>query len=129
MSARLRCVIVDDDPDFLTLIGIALGRVCPALEVISFHSGLEALGYVNSHHTDLIITDFHMPLLDGLRLTHHVRAAGKTIPIIVMSGDPIEAQALAMGADIFLPKKDIPGCLKEIIERLGFKRRIVPTSK
>lgn len=117
MTTHPRCVLVDDDPDFMALVRHCLARLRPSLEIIPFSSGLEALGYLARHSTDLLITDFRMPFLDGLRLTRHVRAADKDVPIVVMSADEIEPQARAAGATAFVPKRDLRDRLGAILDR------------
>jgi DNA-binding response OmpR family regulator len=45
-----------------------------------------------------------LPDLDGLALTRRLRAAGQTIPILIVSALLAERRALDAGADAFLPK-------------------------
>lgn len=112
-------VLVDDDPDGLTLTRVFLLRVWPDLEVVTFSNGLEALAYLVSAPASLVLTDFRMPGMDGLQLTGHLRSMGNQVPIIVMSGNPVEPQALAAGADAFLRKSDIPAKLGGVLHSLG----------
>lgn len=118
-----RCVLVDDDPDYMGFVRLCLARLCPRLEIVAFSSSLEALGYLRRHHADLLITDFRMPFLDGLRLTSTVRKVDGDVPIIMMSGDEVAAEALAKGANVFVPKRSIPGDLARAIQHLGFPVR------
>ena len=122
MSAPPRCVLVDDDPEFMALVRLYLVRVSPRLEIVPFTCSLEAMGFLDRHHADLLITDFRMPLLDGLRLTRHVREADSHVPIVVMSGEEIGPQALAQGASAFVPKHDLLACIGEILDRFGLPR-------
>ncbi|MEK6895164.1 MAG: response regulator [Nanoarchaeota archaeon] len=52
----------------------------------------------------MIITDYQMPLLDGLEAVRQIRKFDKIIPIIVQSGMPIEKLALEAGASEYLDK-------------------------
>lgn len=112
-------MVVDDDPDVLTLTRVFLLRVWPDLEVVTFSNGLEALAYLVSAPASFVLTDFRMPEMDGLQLTGHLRSMENPVPIIVMSGNPIEAQALAVGADVFLLKNDLRAKLGEVLQSLG----------
>ena len=112
-------MLVDDDPDVLTLTRVFLLRIWPDLEVVTFSNGLEALAYLVGEPANLVLTDFRMPEMDGLELTSHLRSMENQVPVIVMSGNPIEAQALAAGADAFLAKNDIPAKLGEALVSLG----------
>lgn len=116
-------MLVDDDPDVLTLTRVFLLRMWPDLEVVTFPNGLEALAYLVGAPANLVLTDFRMPEMDGLQLTSHLRSMENQVPIIVMSGNPIEAQALSAGADAFLRKSDIPAKLSEVLHSL----RLLPT--
>lgn len=68
----------------------------------------------------LVLTDLHMPEMDGLTLTRHIRAAehrdaqlGRT-PIIALSGDAVDEQCVVCvgaGMDDFLAK---PTLLREL---------------
>jgi CheY-like chemotaxis protein len=121
MMSHPVCVLVDDDPDFISFVRVCLWRVCPGLEIQTFSSGAEALGFMIRHHADLLLTDFRMPGLDGLGLTREVRAAGseRDVPIVIMSGDDIESAALASGADVFVPKNDLMSRLTGLLQRFG----------
>ncbi len=71
--------------------------------------GAEALKRFAAGEYDLVVTDVHMPRLDGLKLIHHIRsgARGSRVPILVVTTDrtPAErARALGAGASAFLSK-------------------------
>jgi two-component system response regulator FixJ len=56
---------------------------------------------------DCLITDLRMPGIGGLKLLERLRAAGSSIPIIVVTSvtdSATRAQALAGGAQAFLAK-------------------------
>ena len=94
MSAPSRCVLVDGDPEFMALVRLYLVRVSPRLEIVSFSCPLEAMGFLDRHHADLLITDFRMPLLDGLRLTRHLSQAPDTPGARAALGAPIDHEQL-----------------------------------
>lgn len=120
MVGHPQCVLVDDDPDFVTFVRVCLWRICPEMEITAFFSGFEAVGYLAGRHADLLITDFKMPVLDGLELTRRARASDEHLPIVVMSGDAIETEALASGASEFVPKYDLATRLASAMARFGF---------
>ena len=71
--------------------------------------GAEGLKRFASADYDLVVTDIHMPLLDGLKLIHHIRAGarGASVPILVVTTDKTDserARALGVGASAFLSK-------------------------
>jgi CheY-like chemotaxis protein len=124
MHERPRCVLVDDDRDFLLLGQRLLSTLAPELEVIAFSSGTEALDYLKHNQASLVITDFRMPDVDGLQLTSTVRLADKEIPIVMISGDEIEDEALIRGASAFIPKRTLARQLASVIRALGIPVRV-----
>lgn len=58
---------------------------------------------------DLVLTDLNMPLLDGLKLIHHIRAGERRndVPILVVTTEAAEvdrARAMGLGASAYLVK-------------------------
>lgn len=69
--------------------------------------GLEALQLVQEHPFDLILTDLHMPHLDGLGLTAALRERGFNQPIFAVTAAMSEADRVALlsaGANAVLTK-------------------------
>jgi CheY-like chemotaxis protein len=118
----MRCTLVDDDPDFISIVRIWLWRLHAQLEIVAFASAADAMRFLASHRVDLLITDFKMPGANGLELVHDIRAreADRHLPIIVMSGEDIEPEALAAGADAFVSKRDLHVRLGPTLEAVGF---------
>jgi FixJ family two-component response regulator len=76
-------------------------------EALTFASGEQFLTSERLRDTACIITDLHMPGLDGLSLQSRLLAEGRLIPIIFITAYPKEAartRALAAGAVAFLSK-------------------------
>jgi DNA-binding response OmpR family regulator len=61
--ARARILLVDDDPMITELVVDMLGM--EGYDVDTATNGIEALQKLESQRYDLIITDLHMPKLDG----------------------------------------------------------------
>jgi CheY-like chemotaxis protein/HPt (histidine-containing phosphotransfer) domain-containing protein len=81
-------------------------------QVISVQNGQEAIDLIESgeHQFDAILTDRHMPVMDGLETTRRIRKMGSpydAMPIIGITASVIEfelKQCLAAGMDAVLPK-------------------------
>ena len=81
-------------------------------QVISVQNGQEAIDLIENgeHHFDAILTDRHMPVMDGLAATRRIRKMGSpydSMPIIGITASVIEfelRQCLAAGMDAVLPK-------------------------
>jgi len=79
-------------------------------KVIAVAHGEEALGMLKTHDDiSLILTDYNMPVMNGLELTHEIRKiySKKHLSIIALSGssdDEIIALFLKQGANDFIKK-------------------------
>jgi CheY-like chemotaxis protein len=84
-------------------------------------NGEEALGMLASgeHNFDLILMDIHMPIMDGLVTTEHIRV-GETIPIIALSANntsKIKKLAEEKGMNGFLNKPVTKRLLVEELDK------------
>lgn len=123
MEAAPRFLLVDDDGLFRALARRFLSMNCPDVDVIECGDGIDALEFLVRNRVDLIITDFRMPFVNGLRLTAAVRAADRNVPIVLISGEDISQEALEQGANAFIQKSALVGQLARVLSRLGFKTR------
>ncbi|MEO7412073.1 MAG: response regulator [Opitutaceae bacterium] len=124
MSAKPRCVIVDDDPDFLIFAGSFTVRIRPDFEVTEFPGGLAALEFLAKNQVDLVITDYRMPGMNGLQLASAVRWIYPAMPIVLMSGDDLEKEAVKQGISAFVAKRSFTADLTSAIQRLRIPARI-----
>ena len=100
-------LIVDDNE--LVRKSLAAALVSNETAVITAANGKEGLKEASENHPDLIVTDVHMPELDGLAMIDKIRAEewGKKVPILIMTIDE-EAEsinkALAAGVTVYISK-------------------------
>lgn len=87
MRARRRILIVDDDPAARELLTVILD--CDEWQVESAPDGESALRRVEAGRFDLILTDIHMPGMDGLTLLRRIHEIVPGAPVIVMTADNI----------------------------------------
>ena len=69
--------------------------------------GEEALRLLRSKGADLLVSDVHMPRMDGLTLTRRVRSEAALTPIVLISSldsDADQERARDAGASAYLPK-------------------------
>ena len=100
---RTRILVVDDDPEVVTLIKNLLGK---AYDSRGARDGQEALKTLEEWPADLVILDLVMNGLDGFSVCQHLRQYS-VIPILVLSGrqsDQDKVRALDLGADDYLTK-------------------------
>jgi two-component system KDP operon response regulator KdpE len=99
-----KVLVVDDDQSLLKALRI--GLTARGDEVLTAHTGTEAVNQVALAGPDLIILDLGLPDIDGLEVCRRVRAFSD-VPILVLSayGDERrKVEALDCGADDFVTK-------------------------
>ena len=99
--------IVDDQPALLQMLRFALNF--QGVTVIEAFDGTDALEKIATQHIDLLITDWQMPVMDGLELVRSLRKieAYADLPTIVIScRDDLEArkEARSLGVILWLKK-------------------------
>ncbi len=82
---RKRVLLVDDDRQVRELTRFIIESEIP-LEVYEATNGKDAFDLLQNKEYDLLITDIYMPEMDGIELIYKLKAAGSSIPIIVVSG-------------------------------------------
>jgi len=99
-ASNINALIVDDESQIATLLSDYLHTKGANTSVAK--DGVDALRQLDSSKFDLVITDFNMPVMDGLELIKKIRAADsyKGIKIILTTGrangsDFIEALSLS----------------------------------
>lgn len=78
-----RVLIVDDEPDILELLELALTRM--GLEVECANGVQQALQRLVSSKFDLCLTDMRMPDGDGLAVLRHISENGLDLPVAVIT--------------------------------------------
>lgn len=112
----MRILIVEDDRETADFISRGLSQA--GLRTVHAADGLEGLIKLRSESFDLAVVDLMLPKLDGLSLIGEVRAAGLTLPIIVLSAkDSVESKikGLEKGGDDYMAK---PFSFAELLARI-----------
>jgi CheY-like chemotaxis protein len=128
--ANRHVLVAEDHPVNRALIARQLDRLGYTHTVVE--DGERALAVLAAGGIDLLITDCHMPGLDGLALTRRIRAAepsGRHLPVIALSASALPEQArrcLEAGADDFLAK---PVRLDQLAGKLAHHLRPSPASQ
>ena len=81
-------------------------------------NGQECIDYISSNHTDLILMDCHMPVMDGFEATRVLRKNSCTIPIIALTANAQESdrlECLEVGMNDFLSKPFKKEALEKVI--------------
>lgn len=121
---KLRLLLAEDEPSTLEFLGEILS---PEYEVSAFLTGKQAWAAAQNAPPDVVLSDLHLPDLDGISLTRKLRAnAGTAItPIILLTAsNKVEMllEGLEAGADDFLLKPFRP---QELLARLRSIHRLI----
>jgi signal transduction histidine kinase/response regulator of citrate/malate metabolism len=105
---RLRVLVVEDNTDQAMLVGSALRRHTPPMDVTLVATAQECLDALAGSSYSAILLDHHLPGTTGLELLPAIQARGVAMPPIVMvtgQGDErIAVQAMKAGAADYVIK-------------------------
>ena len=114
-----RILLVDDDPDFLSLLSLKLKKT--GYEIITCMSGREALELAESIMPEVILLDVTMPDMDGFEVKERLNKnfITSSIPVLFLSANnatDAKVKGLQIGADDYISK---PFATRELIERIN----------
>lgn len=88
ISDMRKILVVDDEESVRKTLARALKRL--SLEVWEAEDGEKGLELALSNAFDLVITDYQMPMLDGMELIARCRQQYPKLPFILISGEQLE---------------------------------------
>lgn len=99
-----KILLVDDNRDGLLVRRLVLEEA--GFEVQMANGGHEALDLFSSDRFDVVVTDYRMPLMNGVELIALLRAVEANARIILLSGfvEPLGLTEANTGADIVIAK-------------------------
>jgi len=100
MVGKPRVLVVDDDPDKLSLLEVALTMA--GYEVQTALDGEEGLVTLASFEADLVVSDVMMPRMNGYELARKIRENPQTkfIPIILQTSAGLRAADQRLGSEV-----------------------------
>ena len=124
MPDQKRILVVDDEPDFASIVQTNLESEGFTVEVA--FDGVQGLEKVKENAPDLVILDVMMPEKDGYKMAKELKNNPTTedIPIIMLTavGDHVtttrysHADGMSMEADDYLPK---PASAEQILQSVN----------
>jgi len=107
-------LVVDDSESIREVVSFTLEN--EGYHVLKGNDGKDALQHLNGTAIDLIITDLHMPEMDGIALIRHVRTLPdyKTVPILFLTTESQaekKMEAKEAGATGWIVKPFVPAKL------------------
>ena len=110
MTEKIDALYVDDEVDLLNLGKIFLEHLGD-FRVTIIAQPTEAIDLINKQSFDAIISDYQMPVINGIEFLRKIRTSGNSIPFILFTGkgrEEVVIQALNEGADFYIQKGGDP---------------------
>lgn len=103
MENRKRILAVDDEPNMRRLLEISLRQA--GYQPVLAANGKEALEIIHSEQIDLVVSDLHMPSMNGLALLEAIRADYEHLPFIMVTAQgevKTAVEAMKLGAKDYI---------------------------
>jgi two-component system chemotaxis response regulator CheY len=119
-----KVLTVDDSVTIRMVIKRTLTQA--GYEVLEAPNGIEALKIIESTELNLVISDYNMPVMNGLELMTEVKnnpvyKLNKFIPFVMLTavmGEDLKEKATHVGARAYLMKPFQPAQVLEIVQKL-----------
>lgn len=108
---NIRILHLDDEPIILDITRMYLERT-GKIQVDCVSEAKEALRLLATSRYDAIISDYEMPVMDGIEFLKEVRECGYDLPFILFTGrgrEEVVIRAFNNGATFYLQKGGDPG--------------------
>lgn len=118
---RTGCLIcvVDDDEEVRESVGTFFRSA--GIKLVKFAAAEDLLAFPDLAGMDFLITDLHMPGMNGLELQRELQRRGHQVPVILMTAFPTpeaREEAKRLGIAAFVTKPTDPEMLLEQVEAL-----------
>ncbi len=112
-----KVLIVDDDPMLLTILTESMKKYHNIFQVVTAKDGLAAIKAMQKESFQLVITDLHMPMINGLVLLSYINKNHPNIPCIVMTafGTPFLKKRLQRDISHYIEK---PFEIEELVQAI-----------
>lgn len=124
MESRPRILVIDDEPDMVDMLRMALEKA--SYEVIAAYDGREGVEKARTEKPDAIVLDIMMPEKDGFVACRELKgdAATADIPILILTAvgsrfattSYARSMGLDLEADDYIDKPVDPN---ELVKRVG----------
>lgn len=120
---KIKILIADDHTIVAESLGTLINKI-PDFEVVAtVKNGLEVLKYLEAHEVALVLSDFNMPVMNGIETTIRIREKYpqvKTILLTMTEDVSIIKEALIAGIDGYIvksiEKKELESALRSVVQ-------------
>jgi two-component system, OmpR family, response regulator len=122
-TQRLRILLVEDDNHIGRIIELALPELGIPYEFVAALSAEEGLELWEESPFDLLLTDFNLRGMTGLKLVEILKQRGETTPTVLVTAydsTEVRKEARSIGVDAYVTK---PFFMDELVDTV---RRLLP---
>lgn len=126
MQSMPKLYFVDDEPAIRDSVEQAM--LIEGIDVVCFPNAIEALKKIKIAQAGIVITDIHMPVMDGIQLTQQLLSHNPHFQVIVLTGHgDVQTAVAAMkaGAYDFLEKPFVVDALLTAVKKAADKLALV----
>jgi len=120
--SHIRTLVVDDSPVFLRTVCTFLAQ-CKGVDVVATaDNAFAAIRAVDSLRPDLVLLDFHLPLVNGLVAMEQIHRRFPATLVVILTGydEPeLRKASLEGGAFAFMPKLGVSRELPCLLARIA----------
>lgn len=108
-----KILCIDDEPTHLIILSQVLAQ--EGFEVMVAGSAEDGLNYCTANYYDAVLTDYQMPLLNGIEFLISLKQFDNPPPVVILTGhgsEEVAVQAMKLGAINYIVKDENLGYLK-----------------
>lgn len=83
--SKISLLYVEDDPCTRETVSKVIAEQLPGVTIHPAENGEEGLRLYKEHNPDLVLTDLSMPVMDGMRMAHHIKALNPAANIVAVT--------------------------------------------
>ncbi|MEW6234413.1 MAG: response regulator [Candidatus Omnitrophota bacterium] len=120
----LSILVVDDSRVVHAVIAKTLEMAeIPVKKIFDAMNGKEALDILRSNPIDLVFSDIHMPIMDGVEMIENMWADDqlKKIPVVVVSSEGSQTRVKELvnfGVKSYIRKPFTPEMIREVVDKV-----------